>query len=285
MNNIINVEAMIKDLKNEIKAHKRKYNIIPSLTIIRVGDDPATSSYLKGKVRDCEEVGIRCYVQELTKWNGVSNEDLENVVIDMIGSVTTDGIIVQLPLANGMDKNRIIDHIPVEKDVDCFTKENIGKLFINEPRFYPATPEAVIEILWRSGIKITGKRITVIGRSDLVGKPLAVMLINKGATVTSCNSYTENLKEACKSSDIIVSAVGKPNFITGEMVTPDSIIIDVGINRNSEGKLVGDCSPEVYDKVKAYTPVPGGVGLMTRMMLLKNVINACASKQEVPEFL
>lgn len=256
-----------KEIADKIKQEILEKEESKSLLIITVGNDPASEVYVRGKLRDCDEVGYSS--RHVTLDETVSTDD----IINIINSSNEDGIIVQLPLPSHINKQAVIDSIPVEKDVDGFSRESLGSIVLGRDCLLPCTPAGVIEILDYHNIELEGKDICVIGRSDIVGKPLANMLINRGATVTICNSKTRSLKEKTLESDIVISAVGKRDLVTKDMIQPGSILIDVGINKDENGKLCGDISPKCDEIAYARTPVPGGVGLMTRAMLLKNLSN------------
>lgn len=261
-------------LKDKMKTYIQEQGLKPTLEVILVGDDPASAVYVKGKRQDCESVGIQSIITQLP--STATTEE----VIGAIYKSWADGIIVQLPLPKHIDKDQVIRAIPFTRDVDCFRDINIGNLFLDGGIYAPCTPAGILELLCMNSIEVEGKHCVIVGRSNIVGKPLALMLINRGATVTVCNSHTANLADLTKQADILVSAVGKPKFITQDMVKPDAVVIDVGINRDAEGNLCGDVDFEEVSKVASWiTPVPGGVGLMTRAMLLQNTIWACKNRQ------
>lgn len=245
----------------------------PKLAVIMVSDNPASCTYVKGKERDCKECGIDFELFHLEEQ--ASQEKIENLIEQLNFDMRTTGILVQLPLPKHLNKDMVIKTISPSKDVDCFTDINLGKLFLNRPMFEPCTPSGIIDLMSFYGIDVVGKHCVIIGRSDIVGKPLATMFINYGATVTVCNSHTQDLKSITQSADIIVCAVGKPKFLTADMIREGAIVIDVGINKGEDGKLCGDVDfDDVKNKAGAITPVPGGVGLMTRAALMKNIIKA-----------
>jgi len=260
------------ELKNEVLELKKK-GIVPGLAVIIVGNDNASEIYVKNKKRACEEIGIYSEIHKLEE--KISQDELLVLIEKLNMDEKVHGILVQLPLPMHIDKEKIILAIDPKKDVDCFHPENIGKVFLGQEIFPPCTPAGILEILKRSEIEIVGKNVVIVGRSNIVGKPLALMMINEGATVTVCNSKTENLKEKCLGADILVSAVGHAGLITKDMIKQGAVVIDVGINRNSEGKLTGDVDfPEVSRVSSAITPVPGGVGPMTIAELLKNTVKS-----------
>lgn len=239
-----------------------------------VGDNPASAAYVRGKQNDCAECGITC---ELHKFDDTVHE---SVIVDTIKKLNddyrVDGIIVQLPLPKHLHTNAILEVIDPQKDVDCFRDVNIGKLIMGKPRFVPCTPLGIVNMLRRYNIDVAGKNCVVIGRSDIVGKPMATLLTSLNATVTVCHSQTKNISAYTKKADLIVCAVGRPKFLTADMVKKGVIVIDVGINRDENGKLCGDVDfDEVSKKAFAITPVPGGVGLTTRAALIENVVKAC----------
>lgn len=253
-----------KNIANEIKEDVRKMIVgkrKPRLYVIQVGDNPASNSYIKGKKKDCEEVGIECIVIKLDE--NISEDTLCTLLDWLVCEQICDGIIVQLPLPDHINKDRVISHIPPEKDVDGFRKDS---------KYAPCTPLGIVEILKRY-VNLTGKDCLIINRSDIVGKPLVNLLLNENATVIIAHSKTQNLKEKIKQADIIITAVGIPNFITKDMVMVNKIYIDVSMNK-VDGKLCGDISKDSYDSDALITPVPGGVGLFTRAMLLNNVLKS-----------
>lgn len=260
------------DLKKEIENLKLK-GINPGLAVILVGEDNASKIYVKNKKRCCDELGIfseEFYFPEDTS---------EKEIIDLIEKLNQDkkinGILVQLPLPSHINQKNITESILPEKDVDAFHSSTIGNLLTNHTKLLPCTPAGIIEIFHRENISLVGKHCVIIGRSNIVGKPLAFMLINEDATVTICHSKTKNLSEICKNADIIVCAVGKAKFLNRNMIKKGSVIIDVGINRDENGKICGDVDfDDVKNIASAITPVPGGVGPMTIAMLMKNTITA-----------
>lgn len=242
------------------------------LAVVLVGDDPASEVYVRNKERDCAAVGIESRTLRMSA--DATTEQLVFEIERLNRDEAVSGIIVQLPLPRGIDKNRVIDAIDPKKDVDCFTPQNIGLLFAGRGLMCPCTPAAVLRILDEYGIDAEGKCCVIIGRSDIVGKPLSLMLTARSATVTLCHSKTRNLQEITKAADILIAAVGKPRFVTAPMVREGAVVIDVGINPTDDG-LVGDVDyAAVFDKCLAITPVPGGVGVVTRAMLLNNAVIA-----------
>ena len=250
------------NIKNKILECKRERN--PILYVIQVGDNSASESYIKGKKKDCEDVGIVCKLVHLHE--SISENDLIDLIRDITKNEECDGIIVQLPLPSHIDKNHIIDVIPKEKDVDGFRKDS---------DYIPCTPAGIMKVLDK--FDITGKDCLIINRSNIVGRPLVNLLLDKDATVTIAHSKTKDLHTKIKNADIIITAVGIPNFITTNMISNDKIFIDVSINRNEDGKLCGDIAKETYNYLyrNSYiTPVPNGIGLLTRAMLLQNTFDS-----------
>lgn len=274
--------AQIKqNMAAEVQALKAR-GIVPCLAVILVGNDPASATYVRGKERDCAECGIFSRMVYLPA--ETTQPELLRVVDELAKDPAVHGILVQLPLPEQIDAQAVIDAIPPEKDVDGFTPVNVGRMMIGEACFLPCTPAGVMEMLRATGVPAAGKRAVVLGRSNIVGKPAALLLLRENATVTICHSRTENLKEVCAQADILVSAVGRAGFVTGDMVKPGAVVIDVGINVGPDGKLCGDV---VYDeaakKAAWISPVPGGVGLMTRAMLMVNTVEACRRQTQGTE--
>ncbi len=272
----INGKAIADEIKKEAAAEAaalKAQGVEPCLAVILVGNDSASQVYVNNKKKACEAVGIRSVSYTLDE-NAEESELLQLVdTLNLDSSV--HGILVQLPLPEHMDETKVIVAISPEKDVDCFHPMNVGRLTSGLDGFLPCTPAGVIEILKRTGHDIAGKNCAIIGRSNLVGKPLALLMTRENATVTLCHSKTQNLAEVCRRADILVSAAGKAGLVTGDMVKDGAVVIDVGMNRNAEGKLCGDVVyDEAAEKASAVTPVPGGVGLMTVAMLMKNCIRA-----------
>lgn len=262
-------------LRSRTAALEEKYGKKVGLAVVLIGDDPASQVYVRNKVRGCEEAGIRSFAHYLPP--DTTQSQAEELVRSLASDDAVHGILVQLPLPKHLDAERILACIPSSKDVDGFSAENIGKLALGEEGIVACTPLGVMELLRRYSVELRGKRAVVVGRSNIVGRPMALLLLNADATVTVCHSRTENLAEECARADILVAAVGKPNFITADMVKDGAVVVDVGINR-VDGKLVGDVDfSSVSQKASLITPVPGGVGPMTIAMLLTNVVT-CAER-------
>lgn len=254
-------------------AELKEKNINPGLAVIIVGDDPASRVYVNNKKKACDEIGI--YSEEYALPEETSEEELLALIRKLNGKKKINGILVQLPVPKQINEETIINAIDPKKDVDAFHPVNVGKIMVGNFDFVPCTPAGVMELIDESGIDVAGKECVVVGRSNIVGKPQAMLLLHKNGTVTICHSKTKNLKEKTKQADILIAAVGKPNFITGDMIKEGAVVIDVGINRIAEKKLVGDVDFESAEKVAgAITPVPGGVGPMTIAMLMKNTVKA-----------
>lgn len=243
------------------------------MAVVLVGNNPASQAYVKGKEKDCIECGIDC---ETIHFDDMVTQDvLCNAVAELSQDNTVDGILVQLPLPDHIDNTKVIEQISLNKDVDCFRADNFGRLALGNPIFVPCTPLGIIDLLTAFNIQVEGKNCVIIGRSNIVGKPMASLLVNLGGTVTICNSKTKDISSYTNNADVIICAVGKAGFLTADMVKTGAIVIDVGINKNDEGKLCGDVDfVTVSEKCSAITPVPGGIGLMTRVSLMKNVLKA-----------
>ena len=277
MAQIIDGKAVSAAVKQEVAEETAKLRdergLKVGLAVIIVGTDPASRVYVNNKKKACEAVGFQSYEYALDE------NTTEEQLVDLISVLNRDdrvsGILVQLPLPKHIDEKAVINAISPEKDVDAFHPVNVGKIMIGDYSFLPCTPAGVMRLIESTGVDITGKHCVVIGRSNIVGKPQAMLLLQKNGTVTICHSKTQNLKEICQSADILVAAVGRPNFVTGDMVKEGAVVIDVGINRLDTGKLCGDVEFESAEKKAAYiTPVPGGVGPMTIAMLMKNTLTA-----------
>lgn len=273
----IDGKAIAAEIRAELKCRTAAFEQLHGekvgLAVVLVGDDPASQVYVRNKIRGCEEAGIRSVSRLLSASS--SQEEVEAEVLALAKDASIHGILVQLPLPAHLDAARILACIPPEKDVDGFSAENVGKLALNEQATVACTPLGVMELLRRSGVSIAGKRAVVVGRSKIVGRPMALLLLNADATVTICHSKTASLREECSRADILIAAIGKPKFITADMVKEGAVVIDVGINRGEDGKLCGDVDFEaVAKKASLITPVPGGVGPMTIAMLLCNTVQA-----------
>lgn len=259
-----------ENIKEDVSKIIKKYGKAPTLAVVLVGSNPASLIYVRNKIKACNKVGINSIQVILDET--ASEEEIKNEVIKLANNPDVNGILVQLPLPKGINKENIIELIPENKDVDGLTKKNVAKLVLNEDGIVPCTPSGVVDLLKYYNIKISGKKVAIIGRSMLVGKPLSLLLTNLDATVTLCHSKTSNIEEITKNSDIIVCALGKPQFLKNNMVSENAVIIDVGINR-IEDKIVGDADFEnIFNKVSYITPVPGGCGPMTVAELLNNTI-------------
>ena len=277
MAHIIDGKRISAAARAEIAERARKLTaetgVVPGLAVIIVGEDPASKVYVRNKKKACEEAGFHSVVIELPE------DTAEEELLRRIGEIRADpkihGILVQLPLPAHISPDAVIAAIPPEKDVDAFHPENVGHIMIGDYRFLPCTPAGVMKMLETEGIEVSGRECVVIGRSNIVGKPMAMLLLQANGTVTVCHSRTRNLAEVTRRADILVSAVGRAGFVTADMVKEGAVVIDVGMNRNAEGKLCGDVDfAAVSEKASAITPVPGGVGVMTITMLLENTVRA-----------
>ena len=273
---ILDGKALSLKIKDELKEHTAQLKaegINPALAVIIVGNDPASRVYVNNKKKACEYIGI--ISEEYALPEETTMEQLLELIDTLNASDKINGILVQLPLPKHLDEKEVINRISPKKDVDAFHPSNVGKIMIGDYDFLPCTPAGVMELIKLSGIDVNGKNCVVVGRSNIVGKPQAMLLLHANGTVTICHSRTKNLKEVCLGADILVAAVGKENIITADMVKPGAIVIDVGMNRNAEGKLCGDVDfNNIKDIAGAITPVPGGVGPMTIAMLMKNTLKA-----------
>ena len=264
------ISAQIKD---ELKERVEKENLEVTLAVIQVGNDPASTVYVGNKKKACEYIGIRSLAYELPE--ETPEEELLQLIKELNDRDDVNGILVQLPLPAHMDEDKVIQTISPKKDVDGFHPQSVGALSIGQPGFVSCTPAGVIQLLKRTGVEIDGKECVIVGRSNIVGKPMALLMLRENATVTVRHSHTKDLKEVTKRADILIVAIGKPKFITKEYVKDGAVVIDVGIHRGADGKLCGDVD---YDDVApithAITPVPGGVGPMTIAMLMNNCVEA-----------
>ena len=264
-------------IKEEAQKLRDDYGIQPGLAVILVGNDPASQIYVRNKQKACEEVGFHAFEYRLNE------NSTQEQLLDLIGVLNKDnkvhGILVQLPLPDHIDPQTVINTISPEKDVDAFHPINVGKIMLGDYEFLPCTPAGVMELIESTGVEISGKNCVVVGRSNIVGKPMAMLLLHRNATVTICHSRTKNLAEVCAGADILVSAVGKAHFITADMVKEGAMVIDVGMNHDENGKLCGDVEFSTVEPKASYiTPVPGGVGPMTITMLMKNTLRAAELK-------
>ena len=267
------------EMADEVKTFPAKYGRVPHLVVILVGEDPGSVSYVTGKAKASAEVGIRNTT--IRKPESVSEAELLDIITALNLDDEVDGILVQLPLPKHIDEDKVIAAIDKQKDVDGFHPVNVGRLVTGQPGLVPCTPFGCLRMLELAGIPIDGQRAVIIGRSNIVGKPMLHLLLGKNATVTICHSHTKDLPAVTREADILVAAVGRPNFVTADMVKPGATVIDVGINRDEHGKLCGDVDFEqVKDKAAAISPVPGGVGPMTIAMLLENTLEAYAEHEK-----
>lgn len=261
-----------EDLKREVEALEQE-GITPGLAVVIVGNNQASRAYVNNKKRACAELGI--YSEEYALPEETTQRELIELVEKLNKKPDIDGILVQLPLPEQINEQAVIEAIAPEKDVDAFNVRNVGRIMVGDYKFAPCTPAGVMELLSQNGIDVQGKECVVVGRSNIVGKPMAMLLLHQNGTVTVCHSRTKNLKEVCRRADILVTAVGKAKFFTPEYVKPGAVVIDVGMNRDEAGRLCGDVDfASVSEIAGAITPVPGGVGPMTITMLMKNTIAA-----------
>ena len=267
------ISGEIKDELKEKVAQLKEKGVEVTLAVIQVGNDPASTVYVGNKKKACAYIGINSLAYELPE--ETTQEELLNLVRQLNDREDVNGILVQLPLPAHMDEDKVIQTISPKKDVDGFHPQSVGALSIGQPGFVSCTPAGVIQLLKRTGVEIDGKECVIVGRSNIVGKPMALLMLRENATVTVCHSHTKDLKEVTKRADILIVAIGKPKFITKEYVKDGAVVIDVGIHRGADGKLCGDVD---YDDVApithAITPVPGGVGPMTIAMLMNNCVEA-----------
>ncbi len=283
MANIISGKEVSLKVKGEVREKAlelKEKGIEIGLAVVIVGDNPASRVYVNSKKKACEEVGFNSYEYALPE------ETTQQELLDLVDVLNKDekvnGILVQLPLPKHIDENAVINAISPDKDVDAFHPFNVGKIMIGEYAFLPCTPAGIMELIDSTGVEIAGKSCVVIGRSNIVGKPMSMLLLHRSGTVTICHSKTKNLKEICSNADILVAAVGRPNFVTGDMVKEGAVVIDVGINRMEDGKLCGDVNFAEAEKKASYiTPVPGGVGPMTIAMLMKNTLTSAMIKNKI----
>lgn len=262
-----------EEIKNESAAFEKETGIKPGLAVIIVGDDPASQVYVRNKGKACEEVGFYSEIHRLPE--ETTEEELLTLVHSLNENEKIHGILVQSPLPRHLDEALIVNNIRYEKDVDAFHPVNVGKIMIGDYNFLPCTPAGVMELLKAYDIDVTGKEVAVVGRSNIVGKPQAMLMLHANATVTICHSRTKNLSEVLKRADVVVMAIGKAKFLKADMIKEGAVVIDVGMNRDENGKLCGDVDFEECEKKASFiTPVPGGVGPMTITMLMKNTLTA-----------
>ena len=281
MAKIIDGKAISKQIREEIAAETAAFEaekgIKPGLAVIIVGEDPASQVYVRNKRKACDEVGFYSESYELPA--ETTQDELEALVDKLNGDDKIHGILVQLPLPGHLDETRVLLKINPEKDVDAFHPYNVGKIMIGDYSFLPCTPAGVMALIERSGIDVCGKKCVVIGRSNIVGKPMAMLLLHSHGTVTICHSRTQNLAAICKEADILVAAIGKADFVGADMIKEGAVVIDVGMNRKADGKLTGDVNFAEAEPLASYiTPVPGGVGPMTITMLMQNTLTAAKNK-------
>ena len=263
-------------LADDVRNLQQTQQITPGLAVILVGKDPASEVYVRNKRRACEQAGIQSFAYDLDESS--SEDELLTLIAQLNDNSNVHGILVQSPLPQQINEAKIVETISAAKDVDCFHPINVGKLMLGQKSFQPCTPAGIIEILKSIDYDLSGKRVVVVGRSNIVGKPTAMLALANNATVTICHSRTKDLAERIAEADVVISAIGKAHFIKGKWIKKGAVVIDVGINRNSDGKLIGDVEFEKATQLaSAITPVPGGVGPMTIAMLLKNVIWAATN--------
>ena len=271
---IIDGKKIAQDIKDELKAKVESENLQKRLDVIIVGEDPASQVYVRNKEKACDYIGIKTKTHIIS--SDISEEELIKIVKGLNITPQSSGILVQLPLPDHIREKEVLNSIARDKDVDGFNPINIGNLSIGEKGFVSCTPAGIIELLKRSNVEIDGKNCVIVGRSNIVGKPMAMLMLKENATVTICHSHTKDLKQITKTADILIVAIGQPKMITSEYVKEGAVVIDVGIHRMDNGKLCGDVDFESVSKIASkITPVPGGVGPMTIAMLMKNVVEGC----------
>lgn len=285
MAKIIDGKVISQAVKDEVAAEVtqlKKQGVTPGLAVIIVGDDPASRVYVNNKKKACEQLGM--YSVEYTMPENTTEEELLSLIKDLNCDPQINGILCQLPLPKHLNEELVINTIVPEKDVDAFHPQNVGRIMLGDYDFLPCTPAGIMEMLKYENIDITGKNCVVIGRSNIVGKPMAMLLLHKNATVTICHSKTQDLAGVCRQADVLVAAVGRANFVTADMVKEGAVVIDVGINRLENGKLCGDVNfVEVEPKASYITPVPGGVGPMTIATLMKNTLTAAKRQNNIAD--
>ena len=268
-----------ESIKNDVECFVKKYFRAPKLSVILVGDDSASQVYVRNKSVACDSVGIASDI--IKKSSSTTEEELLNIIYELSKNDSVDGILVQLPLPDHINERKVIEAIPDEKDVDCFSYHNTGKLFHGCADIMPCTPYGIIELLNYYNLSVSNKNCVVIGRSNIVGKPLAMLLLQNDATVTICHSKTNNIAEYTKKADFIFIAIGRSKFLTSDMIKNGAIVVDIGINRDQNNKLCGDCDfDSCIKKASFITPVPGGVGPMTISMLLRNTVVAATIRSK-----
>lgn len=269
-----------KNISSEVKEFINATNVTPGLAVILVGNNPASAVYVRNKHKACLDVGMNSY--EITMDEKTTEDELLAKIDELNSDPKVHGILVQLPLPKHISEEKVINRISPKKDVDAFHPTNVGKIVSGKYEFIPCTPAGIMELLHFYNVEISGKECVVIGRSNIVGKPMALLLLAENGTVTVCHSRTKNLSEVTKRADILVVAIGKPNFVNADMVKPGAVVIDVGINRKEDGKLCGDVDFTAVEPIASMiTPVPGGVGPMTITMLLKNTLTAAKNQTKI----
>lgn len=283
----IDAKRLAAETKQQVAtevAQLRTKGIIPKLTVFLVGEDPASMVYVGGKAKDCAQCGIASEVVPLP--DTTTEEELLAMIRRCNDDPSVSGILVQLPLPAQIREQAVLETIAPEKDVDGFSPINIGRMMVGEDCFLPCTPAGCIELLKATGQPISGKHAVIVGRSNIVGKPMALLLLRENATITICHTKTEDLAAKCKDAEILVAAIGQDRFFTKEMVRPGAVVIDVGINRGEDGKLHGDVDEASLEEMEGYiSPVPGGVGLMTRAMLMVNTLRAAKLQNGLPHHM
>lgn len=275
---VMDGKALAAEIKQSLRDRCAALSRPPRLAVVLVGDDPASAVYVRNKEQDCAQCGISCADHRLPA--GTSQEELLELIDTLNRDETVDGILVQMPLPAHLDAGRVLRAIDPVKDVDAFHPENVGRLHLGQPRYLPCTPAGILALLKRYGIDPAGRHCVVVGRSNIVGKPMAALLLQADATVTVCHSRTPDLRAQCLQADILVSAAGRRGLITADMVKPGAVVIDVAMNRGPDGKLCGDADyTAVAERASFITPVPGGVGPMTRAMLLENTYRAALDRK------
>ena len=273
------ISAQIREeIAQKVIEYNKKTGKLPGLAVIIVGEDPASQVYVRNKKKACEQVGFYSRVYELPQTT--TQKELNDLVEKLNGDEQIHGILVQLPLPKHLNEEEVLLKIDPQKDVDAFHPYNVGRITIGNPKFLPCTPAGIMQLLLRSGIEIAGKECVVVGRSNIVGKPMALLLLAENGTVTVCHSKTRELADVCRRADILVAAIGKADFFTADMIKEGAVVIDVGMNRRADGKLTGDVDfASVEPKASYITPVPGGVGPMTITMLLQNTLWAAGCEE------